>query len=167
MVVVHHEVRGEFPMRKLFLVLLAAASCTSNEYSEGALALKWKPPPGVELQGETKDGNVTTAKFTGGVEVRSVTGTPPEINADLDKLKELLVSGAKLALPGEARSGKAGTIPAGPTVRWEMFSGDDRSLIYYVPGKDRYVLLTMTAPASQFNKRSDKMELSMGSLKLQ
>lgn len=154
-------------MRRLFLVLLATASCTSNEYTEGALGLRWKPPPGVELQGETKDGDVTTAKFSGGVEVRSVAGAPPEINSDLDKLKGLLVSGAHLALTGEVRSGRAGTIPAGPTVRWEMFSGDDRSLIYYVPGKDRYVLLTMTAPAGQFNKRSDKMELSLGSLKLQ
>lgn len=154
-------------MRRLFLMLLATASCTSNEYSDGALSLKWKPPPGVELQGETKDGNVTTATFTGGVVVRSVIAAPPEINSDLDKLKTLLVSGGKLPVTGEVRSGRAGTIPAGPTVRWEMFSGDDRSLIYYVPGKDRYVLLTMTSPASQFNKRSDKMELSMGSLKLQ
>lgn len=154
-------------MRRLFLVLLAAASCTSNEYSEGALALRWKPPPGVELQGEVKAGDVTTATFSGGVVVRSVSGAPPQIDSDLDKLKEALVTGAHLALTGELRSGKAGSLPAGPTVRWEMFSGEERSLIYYVPGKDRYVVLTMTAPASQFNKRSDKLELSLGSLKLQ
>lgn len=153
-------------MNRMLPVLLVLSSC-SNEYSEGALALKWKPPPGVELQGETKDGNITTARFSGGIEVRSVAGAPPQIGEDLNALEAALVTGAKLALTGTIRSGKAGTIPAGQTVRWELYSGDDKSLIYYVPGKDRYVVLTLTAPSKDFNKRSDKLELSMGSLRLQ
>lgn len=153
-------------MNRLCLALLVMG-CASNEYNEGALAMKWKPPPGVELQGESKEGNVTTAKFSGGVEVLSIAEAPPAIEGDLDKLKAALMSGSKLPVKGELRSGRAGTIPAGKTVRWEMFSGDDKSLIYYVPAKDRYVLLTLTAPASQFNKRSDKLEMSLGSLRLQ
>ena len=152
-------------MYRLLLALLVT-SCT-NEYSDGALALKWKPPPGVSLESEATEGNITTARFSGGVEVRSVKEAPPAIGDDLTALKAALVNGGKLPATGDLRSGRAGTIPAGPTVRWEMYTNDDRSLIYYVPGKDRYVLLTMTAPSKDFNKRSDKMELSMGTLRLQ
>jgi hypothetical protein len=149
-------------MNRVLLGLLLVGC--SNDYTEGPLSIRWTPPAGVKLESEATEGNVTTAHFSGGVDIVSVAAAPLPTEGDLDELKKKIVSAGHLKLPGEARSGKAGTIPAGPTVRWEMYSGDDRSLIYYVAGKDRYVLLTMTSPAAQFNKRSDKMELSMGSL---
>jgi hypothetical protein len=150
-------------MKKFSLVLLFL-SCMSNEYAGGALGMKWKPPPGVKLESEATDGNVTTATFSGGVEVRSVTGSVPAPNGDLDQLKAALLTGSKMAAPGEVRMGRQGTIPNGPVVRWEMTNGAQKSLLYYVPGKDRWVLIALTARAGDFDRRSDKLELSMASL---
>lgn len=153
-------------MHRLMLALLVMG-CASNEYTEGSLRLRWQPPPGVKLESEATEGGITTAHFSGGVDVRAVTASPPSTEGDLDKLKALLTTSAKMTVPGEVRMGRSGTIPAGPTVRWEMTSGSEKSLLYYVAGKERYVLISLTAPASSFDRRSDKMELSMASLKFQ
>src|SRR5687767_13548292 len=101
----------------------------SNEYDEGALNIRWQPPPGVKLESEGTEGNVTTARFSGGVEVRSVATAPPSTGDDLDALKAGVVAGSKVKVDGDVRSGKAGTIPAGPTVRWEMSTASERSLL--------------------------------------
>jgi hypothetical protein len=145
------------------LVLLAACS---NEYRDGALNLSWTPPQGVKLESETTEGPITTAHFSGGVEVRSIAGAPPAVTGDLDALKASLLATSKIAINGDVRTGRAGSIPAGPTVRWETQSGTERSLLYYVPGKDRYVVIGLTASAAAFDHKSDKLELSMSTLKL-
>lgn len=153
-------------MYRLMLGLLIMG-CSSNQYADGALALKWQLPPGVKLESEGTEGNITTARFSGGVEVRSVTAAPLPTEGDLDALRTALVAGSKMTVSGETRSGRSGTIPAGKTVRWEMGTEAERSLLYYVAGKDRYVLISLVAPSAVFSRRSDKLELSMSSLRLQ
>ncbi len=153
-------------MRYMLLGLLVLG-CTSNEYTEGPLKLHWKPPSGVKLESETTEGAVTTAHFSGGVEVLSVAAPAPSVEGDLDALKATLMASSKLDLPGTVRVGRAGSIPAGPTVRWELESGSSHSLLYYLPTKDRYVLIALTAPAAAFDRKSDQMEMALSSLKLQ
>ena len=152
-------------MVRLLPLLLVASACTSNAYTEGALNLTWKPPQGVALQAESTEGKVTTARFSGGVEVHSVAEAPPPVGTDLDGLKATLLANAKMEMPGEVKMGRSGTVPAGPSVRWEMAAGSDRSLLYFVGGTDRYVLISLNAPATSFSRKSDKLELSMASLK--
>ena len=154
--------------RCVVVLALALCACESNEYgAEGRLKMRWKPPPGVKLEAEATEGALTIARFSGGVEVRSVEAAPPATTTDLDALEKLLVASAKLEEPGEVQSGRAGSIPAGSTVRWEHRAGPQRRLIYYVPGKGRYVLLSLVAPQNSFGTRSDKLELSLASLKLE
>lgn len=128
--------------------------------------MRWKPPQGVKLESEATEGTVTTAKFTGGVEVRAVEGAAPSTEGDLDALRVKVMEGSKITSPGEVVMGRSGSIPNGPTVRWEMRSGSDRSLLYYVPGNNRYVVITLTAPSAGFDRKSDKFELALASLKV-
>jgi hypothetical protein len=153
-------------MKRLMLGMLVAG-CASNEYSEGGLHLRWKPPDGVKLQAEATEGKVTTATFSGGVEVRSVAAPPLAAIGDLEALKASLLTGAGLKVPGEVRVSRTSSIPAGPTVRWEMAADANRSLLLYVPGKERYVVISLVAPAAVFARKSDKLELSLSTLQLQ
>jgi hypothetical protein len=152
-------------MRYALLGLLAM-SCSSNSYTEGLLKLHWKPPTGVQLESEATEGAVTTAHFSGGVDVLSVAATAPETTGDLDALRAAIVASSKIALNGQVRTQRSGSIAAGPTARWELESGGQRSILYYVPGKDRYVLIALRAPSAGFDHRSDKLELSLSSLTL-
>ena len=52
-------------------------------------------------------------------------------------------------------------------MRWDLEGGDDRALLYYLPAKDRYLLFSLTTPRGSFDKRADKFELSLSSVKLQ
>src|SRR5205823_4008200 len=113
------------------------------------------------------EGAVTTAKFSGGVEVRSVAAAGPSTTGDLDQLKTALIAGSKMVVPGEVRMGRAGSIPNGPAVRWEMQDSANRSILYYVPGKTRYVMISLTAHGSDFDHKADKLELSMSTLHLE
>ena len=123
--------------------------------------------PGVKLEAEGTEGNITTARFSGGVEVRSVTAAPLPTEGDLDALKATLMTGAKMTMNGATRNGRSGPFPpARPSAGSSTPPAEIRSLLYYVPGKDRYVLISLVAPSAQFNRRSDKLELSMGTLKL-
>jgi hypothetical protein len=153
-------------MRYTLLGLLVL-SCSSNSYTEGPLKLHWKPPSGVKLESESTEGSVTTAHFSGGVDVLSVAAAAPETTGDLDALRTGIVASSKIVLNGQVRSQRNGTIPAGQTARWELDTGAQRSILYYLPGKDRYVLIALTAPSAGFDHRSDKLELSLSSLALQ
>lgn len=151
----------------LLLALLGAAGCSSNEYKDGALGVRWKPPQGVNLLSETKEGAVAVAMFTGGIEVRMVPSPALPTSGDSDALKEQLLDASKLRLPIKTRSAKDGTIPFGPVMRWDLEGGDDRALLYYLPAKDRYLLFSLTTAKSSFDKRADKFELSLSSVKQQ
>jgi hypothetical protein len=129
--------------------------------------VRWKPPQGVKLMSETKEGNVAVAIFSGGVEVRMVPAPALPTSGDLDALKGQLLGAAKLNLPQNVRSAKDGTIPFGPVVRWDLEGGDDRALLYYLPAKEKYLLFSLTVSKAAFDKRADKFELSLSSVKLQ
>ncbi len=153
-------------MKRAFLFILFAG-CSSNEYKDGALGVKWKPPQGVKLMSETKEGGVVVAIFSGGVEVRMVPSPALPTSGDKDELKAQLLSASKLNLPTNVRSAKDGTIPFGPVVRWDLEYADDRALLYYLPAKDKYLLFSITTGKNAFDKRADKFELSLSSVKLQ
>jgi len=150
---------------KIAVVVLLAAACSSNEYKEGALGMKWKPPQGVQLEKEGKDGAVVAAHFTGGVDVYRVDAPALPTSGDLDALKTAILTASKGSADGEVKSAKDGTIPSGPVVRWETINRDEHSLLYYVPAKDHYFVLTLTTKQAAFDRRSEKFELSLSSLK--
>ncbi len=152
-------------MNRLLLGLLLCG-CT-NEYSGGALSLQWSPPNGVKLESETKEGPLASAHFSNGVEIRSVAATPPPVSTDLDTLKQQLASASGLTTKGDVRVSRVGSISNGPTAYWELASADDRTLLYYVPGKDRYVVISLTASPGTFDRKSNQLVLSLSTLKLQ
>jgi hypothetical protein len=154
-------------MKRILLLALIAAGCSSNEYKEGGLGIRWKPPRGVELMSETRDGPVTVARFSGGVEVRLVPSPALPTSGNLDALKAQLLQASNLSAPGGVRSAKDGTIPFGPVVRWDLEGGDDRALLYYLPAREKYLLFSLTTTKAGFDKRADKFELSLSSVKLQ
>jgi len=153
-------------MQRAWLFVLLAG-CSSNEYKDGALGVRWKPPQGVKLMSETKEGNVAVAIFSGGVEVRMVPSPALPTSGDHDALKAQLLQASKLQVPSNVRSAKDGTIPFGPVVRWDLEYADDRALLYYLPAKDKYLLFSITTGKHAFDKRADKFELSLSSVKLQ
>ncbi|MBL8951674.1 MAG: hypothetical protein JNK82_12910 [Myxococcaceae bacterium] len=154
-------------MKRIVLVL-SLLSCTSNEYREGLLKLRWSPPAGVELQSEATEGAVTVARFSGGVEVRSVAEQAKAATGDLDALRTSLIAGGKLGELGEVKSARTSSIRTGPVVQWELQSASNRAQLYYVPGVGRYVLISLvgSGSGSDFNHRSDKLQLSLSTLSL-
>ena len=158
-------------MKRFFLLGLllgvGGAACSSNEYKDGALGVRWKPPKDVKLLSETKEGPVAVAIFSGGIEVRMVPSPALPISGDSDALKTQLLEASKLRMPNTTRSAKDGTIPFGPVMRWDLEYGDDRALLYYLPAKDRYLLFSLTTAKASFDKRADKFELSLSSVKQQ
>ncbi|MBK7864039.1 MAG: hypothetical protein IPJ65_36630 [Archangiaceae bacterium] len=152
-------------MKRILLLATLAAACTSNEYEKGPLGVRWKPPQGVKLMSESQEGAVTVASFSGGVEVRRVPSPALPTSGDLDALKGQLLEASKMRVPANVRSAKEGTIPFGPVVRWDLEGGDDRTLLYYLPSKDAYLLFALTTSKAAFDRRADKLELSLSSVK--
>jgi hypothetical protein len=150
----------------LLLVAVAAAACSSNEYREGPLGIRYKPPPYAKLISESKDGDVAVASFSGGIDIRRVPQPALPIAGD-DQLLQKVLAASRMSAPSQMRSAKDGTLPFGPVMRWDLEQGDDRALIYYLPAKDHYLLIQFSASKAQFDKRSDKFELSLSSVKPQ
>lgn len=142
------------------LVLLLAVGCARTVSTE-ALGLEYEPPSGVKLSA-TEAGPPAVARFEGGVELRSVPGAPPALGA----APEAVLSAAGVPVPGKLLSSTQGTLPAGPVARYEYQQGDARTLVYFLPRADRFVLLTFTAPERDYGPRSAKVELSLSTLKL-
>jgi hypothetical protein len=154
-------------MREMAIAaLLLAVGCSSYEYRDEEMGMRWKPPVGVKLESTSKEGDVTVARFTGGVEVRRV-NSPALSGADgLEALKAAILAASKATAAGKVKNAKDGTVPAGPVARWELTTHDEHTLLYYMAASDHYFVMTLTAPEDGFYKRSDKFELSMSSLKL-
>ncbi|MDY7226473.1 hypothetical protein [Hyalangium rubrum] len=150
-------------MRRSCLSLLAvllAVGC-SRPVSSQALGFEYEPPSGVKLSSE-EPGPPAVARFEGGVEVRSVPGTPPALEA----LPEAVLGAAGVSVPGKRVSTSQGTLPAGPVARYEFQEGTHRTLVYFLPRPDRFLLFTFTAPERDYGPRSAKVELSLSTLKL-
>jgi len=152
-------------MNRLLLGLLLAGC--SNEYAGGALGLRWKPPSGVSLESETTEGPLTSAHFSNGVEVRSVAAKPLPVSSDLEALRTALLTGSGLSAEGQVNVSRTGSIANGPTAYWELSSGSNRTLLYYVPGVDRYVMISLIASAGTFDRKSNQLVLSLSTLRLQ
>lgn len=141
-------------------VLLLAVGC-SRPVSSQALGLEYEPPSGVKLASE-EAGPPAVARFEGGLELRSVPGTPPP----LDAAPEAVLGAAGVPVPGKVMNTSQGTISAGPVARYEFLQGDARTLVYFLPKPDRFVLITFTAAERDYGPRSSKVERSLSTLRL-
>ncbi len=141
----------------LWVVLLGVLGC-SGDFTSKALGVKYEPPKGMGLRAEEPG----VARFEGGLELRSVQGTPPPVEAAPD----VVLGAAGLPLPGRVVQASKGTLPAGPVARYEFTHAGARTLVYFVPGKERFVLVTFTAPERDYGALSSKVELSLSTLKL-
>jgi hypothetical protein len=145
----------------LSLLLLPFAVGCSSPLSSQALGLEYEPPSGVKLSSE-EAGPPAVARFEGGLELRSVPGTPPPLEA----APEAVLGAAGVPVPGTVMNTSQGSIGAGPVARYEFKQGEARTLVYFLPRPDRLVLLTFTAPERDFGPRSGKVERSLSTLKL-
>jgi hypothetical protein len=142
------------------LAVLLAAGC-SRPVSSQALGLEYEPPSGVKFASE-EPGPPAVARFEGGLELRSVPGTPPALEAT----PEAVLGAAGVPLPGKVMNTSQGTLPAGPVARYEFLQGDARTFVYFLPRPDRFVLITFTAPERDYGPRSGRVERSLSTLKL-
>lgn len=145
----------------LSLLLLPLALGCSRPLSSQALGLEYEPPSGVKFTSE-EAGPPAVAHFEGGLELRSVPGTPPP----LDAAPEAVLGAAGVPVPGKVMNTSRGSIDAGPVARYEYLQGGARTLVYFLPRPDRFVLLTFTAPERDFGPRSGRVERSLSTLKL-
>jgi hypothetical protein len=145
---------------RLLPVLLLAVGC-SRPISSQALGLEYEPPSGVKPASE-EAGPPAVARFEGGLELRSVPGTPPSLEA----APEVVLGAAGVPVPGKVMNTSQGTITAGPVARYEFLRGDTRTLVYFLPRPDRFVLISFTAPERDYGPRSGKVERSLSTLKL-
>jgi hypothetical protein len=142
------------------LGLLLAVGC-SRPVSSQALGLEYQPPSGVTFTAE-EAGPPAVARFSGGLEMRSVPGTPPELNAS----PEAVLGAAGVSMPGRLLNSAQGTLTAGPVGRYEFKQEDTWTLVYFLPRPDRFLLITFSAPSQDYGKRSARVEQSLASLKL-
>lgn len=139
------------------MVLLGVLGC-SRDFTSQALGVKYEPPKGMSLSAE----EAGVARFGGGLELRSVKGTPPSLDAG----PEAVLGAAGLTVPGRVVQASKGTLPAGPVARYEFTHDGARTLAYFVPGKERFVLVTFSAPERDYGAVSSRVELSLSTLRL-
>lgn len=142
------------------LPLLLVVGC-SRPVSSQALGLEYEPPSGVKLASE-EPGPPAVARFEGGLELRSVPGTPPPLEAS----PEAVLGAAGVTMPGKVMNTSQGTLPAGPVARYEFLQGDSRTFMYFLPRPDRFLLISFTAPERDYGPRSGRVERSLSTLKL-
>ncbi|SEK99237.1 hypothetical protein SAMN05444354_103261 [Stigmatella aurantiaca] len=148
------------PPTPWLLPLLLALGC-SRPVTSDALGLQYEPPSGVSFASE-EAGPPAVAHFEGGLELRSVPG--PEL--PLETPPEEVFRLAGVSLPGKAVQQARGTLPAGAVARYEFLKGNVRTLVYVLPRPDRFVLVTFSAPESDYGPRSSRVERSLSTLKL-
>ncbi|HEX8701434.1 MAG TPA: hypothetical protein VF815_21585 [Myxococcaceae bacterium] len=148
------------PFALSLLALLLAVGC-SRPVSSQTLGLEYEPPSGVTLSSE-QPGPPAVARFEGGLELRSVPGTPPALDAS----PEAVLAAAGLSVPGKVVNSAQGTLTAGPVGRYEFKQGDTWTLVYFLPRPERFVLVTFSAPSQDYGKRSARVERSLSTLKL-
>jgi hypothetical protein len=142
------------------LALLLVAGCKPDSYTGHGLT--WTPPHGVKLQSDSD----TTATFNNGIqfEVKPLGDLPADADEGhlQDVIDKLVPQGVKMF------SKRAGTLPAGKVIRlvW-LGEGGRRTLLYYLPSKDKLVLLTLSGSESAFNTMESTFDLSLNSLKVQ
>ncbi len=124
------------------------------------LGLQYEPPPKMALRAE-EPGPPAVARFEGGLELRSVEGKPPALDAP----PEQVLGAAGVPVPGRQVNATQGTLTAGPVARYEFQQGTSRTLVYFLPRPERFVLVLYTAPERDYGPGSARVELSLSTLK--
>lgn len=144
------------PLLTLLLVLGCSGPVTAQ-----AVGVTYEPASGVKFLAE-EAGPPAVARFEGGLELRSVPGTPPALEAG----PEAVLGAAGVPVPGSLLHTSQGTLPAGPVARYEFKQGGARTFMYFLPRPDRFVLITFTAPEQDYGPRASRVERSLSTLKL-
>lgn len=145
-------------------VLLSAGSC-QRAYESPALSLRYEPASGVRLLDESA-GPPAVAHFTGGLEIRSVTGAlPPLEEKQLDSVLTLALTRAGRTVAGTVAASQAGTMHTGPVARYEIKDGKQRTLVYLVPLGGRFLVITLTADVADYVRTESTFERTLHSLK--
>lgn len=144
----------------LLPLLLCCTLACSRKVESSTLGLQYEPPSGMALRNE-EPGPPPVAHFEGGLEVRSVQGTPPRVDA----APEDVLAAAGIPVPGRRVNATTGTLPAGPVGRYEFQQGSSRTLVYFLPLKDRFVLVRYSAPERDYGPGSSRVERSLSTLK--
>ncbi|XXF75347.1 hypothetical protein P2318_19995 [Myxococcaceae bacterium GXIMD 01537] len=145
-----------FPM----LLLSCAVACSRQMESKG-LGLQYEPPPGMALREEV-GGPPAVARFEGGLEVRAVEGTPLSLDAPV----EAVLGAAGVQVPGRPLNSTQGTLSAGPVARYEFQQDSSRTLVYFLPRAERFLLVLYSAPERDYGADSARVERSLSTLKL-
>jgi hypothetical protein len=146
-------------MKRAALVLLLLAGCKPDTY-EGH-GVHWKPPRGVSFSADAA-GPPPAAQFSGGV---TLTFHPKEGLPAEDHLEEIATKFIPQGVM--VMSKRAGSINAGKVARYVWKEGGNRVLMYYLPGKDQVLVITMTAPEARFSADETHFDLSLASLRFQ
>jgi hypothetical protein len=152
--------------RPVWLLLISAVLSTgcSRSFESDAVGIRFEPPASMKLLKE-QPGSPAVAMFQSGLEIRSIPGAAPSIAEPMLRASfEELRKTSGLELPGEIRSARAGSIPAGPVARYELNRGDEYTLVYVVPSNGRYVLITLTAPEAEYGRLQKQLERSLATL---
>jgi hypothetical protein len=154
-------------MRRTFVALAVTlvAGC-SNRFDSAIVKVRYQPPRGASLL-EEQAGPPAVARFSSGLEIRSVQGAPPDVDeARLDALYPLVASKAGLAVEGALASARSGRIPAGSVVRFAVKGGGSRSVVYFLPAARRFLVLSLTSPEARAAAQETGFERSLGTLRL-
>jgi hypothetical protein len=142
------------------LLLLCCTIACSRQMESAALGLQYEPPSGMALRAE-EPGPPAVARFEGGLELRSVEGPPPALEAP----PEEVLAAAGVSGPGTRVNAAQGTIDAGPVGRYEFKQGTSRTLVYFLPRPERFVLVLYSAPERDYGSGSSKVERSLSTLR--
>ncbi|WP_309892360.1 hypothetical protein [Archangium sp.] len=142
------------------LLLLSLTVACSRRLESTSLGLQYEPPSGMALRAE-EPGPPAVTRFEGGLELRSVQGKPPALGAP----PEEVLGAAGLPVPGNPVKATQGTLPAGPVARYEFQQGGSRTLVYFLPLPERFVLVLYTAPERDYGPGSARVERSLSTLK--
>ncbi len=152
-----------------FLALAAAglvAAC-GNSYQSASLKVRYQPPRGVTLV-EELPGPPAVARFSSGLEIRSVAEALPAVDdGRLEALYSGVARAAGLSGRGAILSARSGRIPAGPVVRFAVQEEGSRSLVYFLAGNGRYLVVSLTPPKARAAALETDFERSLASLRLQ
>ncbi len=140
--------------------MLCVLGCSRGVTSR-ALGVEYEPPSGMGLISE-EAGPPAVARFEKGLEMRSVAGTPPALDAG----PEVVLAAAGLPMPGTLLKDSQGTLPAGPVARYEFSQSGTRTMMYFLPRKDGFVLVTFFAPERDYGTLSARVERSLSTLRL-
>lgn len=145
--------------------LLLTLGCSSGPYESATLRLSWKLPRGAALLDE-QAGPPRVARFSGGLSVTQLEGSPLPVGAGevsaVQQAVQQQLGGAELT----PLTCVPGNLPAGPVARLLFKRGSRRVLAYYLPDRDRALLLVLEQEAAASGPAENHFERSLSSLAL-